>query len=551
MSDHAQEGGRNRAQSKRKLTRKRSLSSGQQSSENEDESSSGDDFKGQKKSLGKRKSKKGERRAKSTVNGGRNRNNHTVIQEMSGEDEEEIVRGNHHKEDRAEGRRNTISKVKYDNEYDRVCASLQLNAVPEVLPCRDKERNYITDYLINGLQNQGSSSSLYISGMPGTGKTATTLEVIRNLQRQNKYKFEFIHINAMSLTNPNLVYTIVNEKITSRRQNPTASATFLDEFFKKKDKTKILRQKICGKGANSLKDRKLNEKVRVQAEMLRVLLIDELDALVTKKQTLLYNLFDWPCHSHSRLLVIAIANTMDLPEKMQSKIASRIGNNRLVYEPYNREQITEIIRSRIKGTHDGTSTSGGIFDDKAIHLVASKVSSYSGDIRRSLQVAKRALEITRDEYTTKYGNDYSKKLISVTFMQVVRAFEELYNTKQCILLKSLRRFEILVIMAIYLEFITSKSEKVLLDRVQDRCDNMLSQLNWFTSTSGQVTLASKRAVMPSNTFREIVKRLQSFGILNISVESGKITDNVHAQLFVYHDEITAAFEEHEIYKHFS
>jgi hypothetical protein len=57
----------------------------------------------------------------------------------------------------------------------------------------------------------------------------------------------------------------------------------LDEFFKKKDKTKILRQKICGKGANSLKDRKLNEKVRVQAEMLRVLLIDELDALVTKK----------------------------------------------------------------------------------------------------------------------------------------------------------------------------------------------------------------------------------------------------------------------------
>jgi len=43
---------------------------------------------------------------------------------MSGEDEEEIVRGNHHKDDRAEGRRNTISKVKYDNEYDRVCASL-------------------------------------------------------------------------------------------------------------------------------------------------------------------------------------------------------------------------------------------------------------------------------------------------------------------------------------------------------------------------------------------------------------------------------------------
>ena len=28
----------------------------------------------------------------------------------------------------------------YDNEYDRVCASLQLSAIPDVLPCRDKER---------------------------------------------------------------------------------------------------------------------------------------------------------------------------------------------------------------------------------------------------------------------------------------------------------------------------------------------------------------------------------------------------------------------------
>ena len=49
---------------------------------------------------------------------------------------------------------------------------------------------------------------------------------------------------------------------------------------------------------------------------MRVILIDELDALITKKQTLLYNLFDWPCHQNSRLLVIAIANTMDLPERM-------------------------------------------------------------------------------------------------------------------------------------------------------------------------------------------------------------------------------------------
>lgn len=111
--------------------------------------------------------------------------------------------------------------------------------MPAFLPCRDKERQQITDYITQGLKNHGSSSSLYISGMPGTGKTATTLEVIKSLKAQRK-KFDFCHINAMSLQNPNLVYTIIYESIVGRRVAPTVAALFLDEFFKKKDKAKII-----------------------------------------------------------------------------------------------------------------------------------------------------------------------------------------------------------------------------------------------------------------------------------------------------------------------
>ena len=48
--------------------------------------------------------------------------------------------------------------------------------------------------------------------MPGTGKTATTMEVISSIKA--KYKFSFLAINAMQLANPNLVYTIIYEKIT-------------------------------------------------------------------------------------------------------------------------------------------------------------------------------------------------------------------------------------------------------------------------------------------------------------------------------------------------
>ena len=126
------------------------------------------------------------------------------------------------------------------NEYDRACDKLQLNAIPDHLPCRDYERNYIESYLVNGLRNMGSSTSLYISGMPGTGKTATTLEIIRKLKQKKGNDFKFLHLNAMSLTNPNLVYTVIHEHITGRRVNPTSAASFLDEFFKKKDKNKVL-----------------------------------------------------------------------------------------------------------------------------------------------------------------------------------------------------------------------------------------------------------------------------------------------------------------------
>ena len=44
--------------------------------------------------------------------------------------------------------------------------------------------------------------------------------------------------------------------------------------------------------------------------------MDELDLLVTRKQTVIYNFFDWPNRRHSRLVVVAVANTMDLPERM-------------------------------------------------------------------------------------------------------------------------------------------------------------------------------------------------------------------------------------------
>jgi origin recognition complex subunit 1 len=54
--------------------------------------------------------------------------------------------------------------------------------------------------------------------------------------------------------------------------------------------------------------------------------MDELDQLVTAKQDVVYNFFNWPTLVGSKLVVIAVANTMDLPERvMTGRVRSRLG----------------------------------------------------------------------------------------------------------------------------------------------------------------------------------------------------------------------------------
>ena len=55
-------------------------------------------------------------------------------------------------------------------------------------------------------------------------------------------------------------------------------------------------------------------------------------ASLYQRLQVLYNLFEWPMRKGSRLAVIGVANTMDLPERLLPRIASRLGS-RLPHSP--------------------------------------------------------------------------------------------------------------------------------------------------------------------------------------------------------------------------
>ncbi|KAJ3129746.1 Origin recognition complex, subunit 1 [Nowakowskiella sp. JEL0407] len=141
--------------------------------------------------------------------------------------------------------------------------------------------------------------------------------------------------------------------------------------------------------------------------LVNVLVIDELDILTSKKHSILYNFFEWANYKSSKLFIIAIANTMDLPERYFSgKIVSRIGQSRINFKPYTHQQLLKIITNRLEGSE--------IFEDSAVELCARKVGAVSGDARRALDICCHSIKL---QSTNKRKEMTNRQEVELRFIQ--------------------------------------------------------------------------------------------------------------------------------------
>ncbi|KAL7794575.1 P-loop containing nucleoside triphosphate hydrolase protein [Trichoderma ceciliae] len=244
---------------------------------------------------------------------------------------------------------------------------LHVSAVPSSLPCREGEFSLVHSHLEAAI-TEGTGNCIYISGTPGTGKTATVREVISRLEEavgsDELDDFIFVEINGMKITDPHQAYSLLWEALKGERASPAQSLDLLEREFSNPSPRRI----PC------------------------VVLMDELDQLVTKNQAVMYNFFNWPTLRHSRLIVLAVANTMDLPERtLSNKISSRLGLTRITFPGYNHEQLMKIIQSRLEGVP------GNIVDPDAIQFASRKVAAVSGDARRALDICRRAVELAEGD----------------------------------------------------------------------------------------------------------------------------------------------------------
>ncbi|XP_052319126.1 origin recognition complex subunit 1 isoform X24 [Oncorhynchus keta] len=308
----------------------------------------------------------------------------------------------------------TVPARQPGNILEEARARLHVSSVPESLPCREQEFQDIYNFVESKVMD-GTGGCMYISGVPGTGKTATIHEVIRCLQHASDMDeiptFRFIEINGMKMTDPHQAYVQILQKLTDQKVTADHAAALLEKRFSnpapKKETT--------------------------------VLLVDELDLLWTRKQNVMYNLFDWPTRRHARLVVLTIANTMDLPERiMINRVASRLGLTRMSFQPYSFKQLQQIITSRLNKVK--------AFEEDALQLVSRKVAALSGDARRCLDICRRATEICE------HSASHPSSAGLVRMSHVMEALDEMFSSSYITAIRCASLQEQLFLRAVIAEF---------------------------------------------------------------------------------------------------
>jgi len=305
---------------------------------------------------------------------------------------------------------------------------LHVSAVPDSLPCREEEFAEIFGYVESKLR-EGVGGCYYISGVPGTGKTATVMEVMRYLEesKEDYPDFNFYQINGMRLTSPEQAYVEIWRLLTGEKATPEHSLQLLDTRFSRP----------------------------APKRGMTVLLVDELDMLCNRKQSVLYNLFSWPSQAPAKLVLLCIANTMDLPERvMVNRVASRLGLTRLTFQPYTHTQLQAIVASRLDGLQ--------VFQQDAIQLVARKVASLSGDARRALDICRRATELAEVGGSAKIGVGH-----------VSKAHQEMFTSPKILAIRSCSEYEQLLLRVMVQEFHRTGVEETVLGAVHRELTTLL------------------------------------------------------------------------------
>jgi hypothetical protein len=120
--------------------------------------------------------------------------------------------------------------------------SFQLAWVPQSLACRETEKESIYKLWTQAITAH-EPCAMYISGSPGTGKSASVREIWQRIvQFEKKEKFsasKIIYLNCMELSNPKKIFQDLYLKLNLREEEEDSTSA--------KEMENALKKYICSK----------------------------------------------------------------------------------------------------------------------------------------------------------------------------------------------------------------------------------------------------------------------------------------------------------------
>jgi cell division control protein 6 len=254
-------------------------------------------------------------------------------------------------------------------------------------------------------------SNIFIYGKTGTGKTAVTRHVLN-----------YLEVKAKEFASP-VKFSYVNCRMAGSEYRTFASLC----------QSVGVSVPFTGLSVGEVFDR-----FRVALDRSRVIFIvvlDEIDELIKARgDNLLYELTRInETLRGSKVSILGISNDLRLKEFLDSRVFSSLSEEEIVFNPYNAEELRNILLERAKmAFYEGTLSDG------ALSVCAALAAAEHGDARRALDLLRVAGEVAE------------RKGVNVVVEEHVREAEKRIEHNRVIeALKNLTLHSKIVVLSIY------------------------------------------------------------------------------------------------------
>lgn len=307
---------------------------------------------------------------------------------------------------------------------------LRPSYIPEELPHRDEYIEDLASIMVTALRGNRPSNVL-IFGKTGTGKTAVVRYLEREVMRLKRDSIKSNLDGEFNSENINRVeYVYINCEVVDTHYGVMKNIgnKFVENWNEQIPFTGWPMEKVY----ESLKER-IDEKPKVV-----IIILDELDKLVSKSgDTVLYHLSKINSElKNSKVSLIGISNNLKFTEFLDPRVKSRLGEEKMIFPPYNADQLKDILMDRVDKAFEVD-----IIDEEVISLCSALAAQEHGDARRALDLLRVSTEIAERENCTNVDPNHVYKAKNKIEQDCVREAVTTLPTHSKLVLYSILLFE--------------------------------------------------------------------------------------------------------------